>query len=403
MNILILNSGSSSIKFELIDTECNHQSVKGRIERIGEAESDFNIEWQEDNRERKHYQEFTTIADHKTGLRHCINALITIGIIKQLDELDGIGHRIVHGGDVFTEAVKITDNTLHKIYRLSQLAPLHNPAGIAGIEVALQLAPAVPQVAIFDTAFHQTLPPEAYLYALPWELQQKHGLRRYGFHGTSHQYVTRMTARYLSRPENTLNLITLHLGNGASATAIRNGSSVDTSMGLTPLEGLVMGTRSGDIDPSIPSFLIEHAGYTPIQVGELLNSASGLKGLCGANDMREVLQLADDGNEQAEVALKLFCYRIKKYIGAYFAILGRLDALVFTAGIGEHSSEIRRRCCMDLQHLGITINAERNRKAISETVEISDPDADIKVLVVPTNEELEIAQATRHCLNRCND
>jgi acetate kinase len=327
-----------------------------------------------------------------------MDGLVKTGVLREMAELGGVGHRIVHGGDVFSEPVEVDDAVLDRIRELSRLAPLHNPAGIAGIEVMRQLAPGIPQVAVFDTAFHQTMPPEAATYALPPGPRQDHGLRRYGFHGTSHRYVSRAAARQLGRAPDETNLITLHLGNGVSAAAIRGGRSVDTSMGFTPLEGLVMGSRCGDLDPAIPLFLIQQAGYRPDQVDDLLNRASGLKGLCGANDMREVLQRAGEGDADAELALSLFCYRVRKYIGAYFAVLGRLDALVFTAGIGEHNPEVRRRCCMDLQHLGVILDPARNEQAVGKTADISPAGAPTRVLVIPTDEELEIAHATRHCL-----
>ena len=401
MKILVLNSGSSSIKFELIDVGSDLRLAEGGVERIGEKNATLNIKIHKpDGQAGQHCQEAVAIHDHRSGLQRCLERLVQSGVIRDSSDLNGIGHRIVHGGSVFSEPVVVDNAVLQKLRGLSQLAPLHNPAGIAGIEVAQQLAPDVPQVAVFDTAFHHSLPSEAYCYALPRELCERHGLRRYGFHGTSHRYLCRMAARQLNRPEGEVNLITLHLGNGASMTAIRNGKSVDTSMGFTPLEGLVMGTRSGDIDPAIPVFLVQQAGYSAEQVDELLNRASGLKGLCGANDMREVLQQAGDGNADAELAVNVFCYRIRKYIGAYFAVLGRLDALVFSAGIGEYSPEIRRRCCINLQHLGITIDDERNRQAVGTLAEINSRDAATKVLVIPTDEELEIAYATRDCLNR---
>lgn len=400
MKILVLNTGSSSIKFELIDVDQDLRLAEGSVERIGEANATLNfLSKLSNSSEIQPREELAAVPDHHHGLQHSLKLLIESGIIQDVSDLGGIGHRIVHGGDVFSAPVIIDEDVLNNIRGLAKLAPLHNPAAIAGIEVASQLAPEVPQVAVFDTAFHHTLPPVARCYALPPEFQQL-GMQRYGFHGTSHSYVCRRTAEELRYAKDEVNLITLHLGNGASITAIRNGQSVDTSMGFTPLEGLVMGTRSGDIDPAIPLYLIQHAGYTAAQVDELLNRSSGLKGLCGVNDMREILARIERGDTDAKLALSVFCYRIRKYIGAYFAILGRPDALVFTAGIGEYSPEVRQMCCRNLQHMGINIDDELNRKTIGKTAQINSADSPVKILVIPTDEELEIAYATRDCLQQ---
>jgi len=292
----------------------------------------------------------------------------------------------------------INDKVIETVRRLSPLAPLHNPANLLGIEVALQSAPDVPQVAVFDTAFHQSIPMHAFRYAIPQDLYEAHHVRRYGFHGTSHYYVAKQTATLMDRPLNSLNLISLHLGNGASAAAVKEGISIDTSMGMTPLEGLIMGTRCGDIDPAIIFYLKRETGLARDEVETLLNKDSGLKGICGVNDMRQIEELAQAGNSQAQLAIEMVCYRIKKYIGAYYAVLGRLDALIFTAGIGEKSPLIRAGACRGLSHLGIDVDPEKNNRRSKEVFEIQTGDSSVKVLVIPTNEELEIAEQTLACI-----
>jgi acetate kinase len=315
-------------------------------------------------------------------------------VIRNPAELLGIGHRVVHGGEAFREPVLIDEKVLETIRELIPLAPLHNPANLLGIEAARQVFPGVPQVAVFDTAFHQSMPPHAFIYALPYSFYVLHRVRRYGFHGTSHLWVAKKAASHLEKPLTAINLITLHLGNGASAAAIRQGLSVDTSMGMTPLEGFVMGTRSGDLDPAIPFYLsrVTHMAYGDLEA--LLNKGSGLKGICGANDMRGILQMANRGEPQAQLALELYCYRIKKYIGAYSAVLGRVDAVVFTGGIGENASVIRERVCGGLENLGITIDRAKNETARGNVAEIGKNGAPVSVLVVRTDEEREIAQQT---------
>ena len=397
MHILVLNSGSSSLKFQLIDTEQGQRLARGLLERIGQANGQFTLSWLSDNEEQQHSEQLD-ITDHRHGLELSFRQLASIGILTEPDALDGIGHRVVHGGDRFRAPVLVDEAVIDTIAALTDLAPLHLPANLMGIQVARALAPDVPQVAVFDTAFHHTLPPYAYLYALPRKLQQQYGLRRYGFHGSSHQFVAQEAARFLNRPLAQLNLITLHMGNGVSATAIRNGHSVDTSMGLTPLEGLVMGTRSGDLDPTIVLRLIEHAGMTSDAVEQLLNFDSGLKGLCDASDMREIQQRAAQGDALARQAIEVFCYRVKKYIGAYLAVLGKLDALVFTGGIGENASFIRAECCAGLETFDIAVEPQRNTAAQGCLAEISPTGSAIRVLVIPTEEELQIARATRTCI-----
>jgi acetate kinase len=303
-----------------------------------------------------------------------------------------VGHRVVHGGERFREPAIIDDATLGAIEELIPLAPLHNPANVTGIRVMRGLLPHVPQVAVFDTAFHQAMPPRAYRYALPSDFYRDYGVRRYGFHGSSHRYVAREASRHLGVPPDRLNLITLHLGNGASAAAIERGRSIDTSMGLTPLEGVIMGTRCGDIDPALHFYLQRKTGKPFAEIEEILNKESGLKGICGMNDMREIQDRAEKGDASAELALDMFCYRVKKYIGSYYAALGSLDAIVFTGGMGENSAVVRGRSCEGLSGLGILLDDRRNRAAAEGNREIQAAESRVKLLVVPTDEEREIAQ-----------
>ncbi|MDH3876655.1 MAG: acetate kinase, partial [Desulfobacterales bacterium] len=338
------------------------------------------------------------VADHQAGFQLIGAALNESGALQDTQELSGIGHRVVHGGEEFKQPTLINKKVIDTIRRLSPLAPLHNPANLLAIEVAMQSAPQVPQIAVFDTAFHQSIPAHAFRYAIPQDLYEAHHVRRYGFHGTSHHYVAKQTADLMDRPLNTLNLITLHLGNGASAAAVKGGKSIDTSMGMTPLEGLIMGTRCGDIDPAIIFYLKRKTGLARDAVESILNQESGLKGICGVNDMRQIEELAQSGNSQAQLAIEMVCYRIKKYIGAYYAVLGRLDALVFTAGIGEKSPLIRAGACRGLSHLGIEIDPEKNNRKSKTAFEIQKGGSTVKILVIPTNEEREIAEQTVACI-----
>lgn len=334
--------------------------------------------------------------DHQEGLE-TITGLLTdpvCGVIKDKADIPAIGHRVVHGGETFQAPTIINETVIREIEKNTPLAPLHNPPNLTGIRVARSIFPQSVQVAVFDTSFHQTIPRHAYIYALPYSLYADHRVRRYGFHGSSHAFVAECTAGFLNRPLDNLNLITLHLGNGASACAIQNGRCMDTSMGLTPLEGLVMGTRTGDVDPAIPFFLSKHLNMPLDRIDSLLNKESGLKGLCGENDMRTILEKAGQGDEPAQLALSVYTYRIKKYIGAYMAVLGRLDALVFTGGIGENAPLVRELCLKDLNGLNIIIDSQINRSACGRLQEISQQDSKVKVLVVPTNEELKIARET---------
>lgn len=393
MKILVLNSGSSSIKFQLFDSDGWQVPAAGLLSRIGEAGGELSLYRNGANECRP-----LPVADHHRGLEQIFAALADCGAVRRAEDLDAIGHRVVHGGEAFHEPTLIDDRVVNVIRAMIPLAPLHNPANLDGIQVARTLLPAVPQVAVFDTAFHQTMPPAAYRYALPERLYRDYQVRRYGFHGTSHRYVATEAARLLDKPLNRCNLISLHLGNGASATAIRNGRSIDTSMGLTPLEGLVMGTRSGDIDPAIPFYLQREAGMAPGAVESLLNRESGLAGLCGVSDMREVHRLAGSGDEAAQLALEVTVHRLKKYLGAYYAVLGRPDAVVFTGGIGENDAWLRARVCADLDALGIVLDPVLNDQPGAEGRCISAATARVRVLVVPTDEELEIARQTRSVL-----
>ncbi|MGD9236464.1 MAG: acetate kinase [Desulfobacterales bacterium] len=403
MKIMVINSGSSSIKYRLFDMRTKTVRASGLVEQIGEAKSRLSHQTRNTQGDMDEIVKTVAVADHRAGFELIGAALSESGALKNTQELAGIGHRVVHGGEEFRKPTLINQNVIDTIRHLSPLAPLHNPANLLGIEVARQSAPNVPQVAVFDTAFHQSLPEHAYRYAIPRDLYETHQVRRYGFHGTSHGYVARQAAKMLDRPLNALNLITLHLGNGASAAAVKDGQSIDTSMGMTPLEGLIMGTRCGDIDPAIIFYLKRKTGLTRDDVEILLNSRSGLKGICGANDMREVEKWAGEGDLRAQLAIEMFCYRIKKYIGAYFAVLGRLDALVFTAGIGEKSPLVRERVCRGLTHLGIIVDPQKNDRTANEAFEIQANDSSVRVLVVPTNEEYEIAKQTVACIRSLSE
>jgi acetate kinase len=394
MKILVLNSGSSSIKFRLFAVaDADWQAAaSGAVTRIGEEGATVRLDWTDADGESRAREEAAEIASHHAGIERIVASLRDTGALGGIEELGAVGHRVVHGGEAFHTPTLVDDDVVAAIRQMIPLAPLHNPANLDGILVARELFPGVPQVAVFDTAFHQTMPRTAYRYAIPGYLYREHHVRRYGFHGTSHHYVAKEAARMLDKPLSQCNLITLHLGNGASATAIRDGASVDTSMGMTPLEGLVMGSRCGDIDPAVHFYLCRHLGFDNDTLDDLLNRQSGLVGLCGVNDMREVHRLADAGNEDAELALGVTCHRLRKYIGAYAAVLGRVDALVFTGGIGENDAEIRRCACADLAQLGIALDVEANAQAQGRVDVISSADSRVAVLVVPTDEELEIGR-----------
>ena len=402
MKILVLNSGSSSIKYSLFDMIKRSVIASGAVERIGEKVGAQRHKLSSTDTSVQELSSKHDISTHKDGLGHIMTLLQESGILTDPNELFCIGHRVVHGGELFREPTRVNEKVITEIRKMIPLAPLHNPANLMGIEVAMQVAPRVPQVAVFDTAFHHTIPPHAYRYALPHRFYTDQQVRRYGFHGTSHHYVAKRAAQQLGRPLDSVNLITLHLGNGASAAAIQQGKSIDTSMGMTPLEGLIMGTRCGDMDPSIHFYLQRTMGLSSEELETLLNKESGLKGICGANDMREVHRLADAGDEQAVLALDMYCYRIKKYIGAYYAALGQLDAIVFTGGIGENDARVRADCCSGLAGLGIQIDKQRNLQTKAGISSIHADDSRIAVLVVPTDEELEIAIECVACLQTDN-
>jgi acetate kinase len=394
VRVLVLNSGSSSIKYQLFDMREPTLLAKGAAERIGEPGSRL-VHGRRDSTGAL-YEEVTDceLRDHAAALDRIMSLLGDGAEAEDDSELVGIGHRVVHGGDEFRDPCVIDERVIEAIRKLSPLAPLHNPANLLCIEVAMARRPDVPQVAVFDTAFHQSIPPHAYRYAVPEYWYESHGVRRYGFHGTSHAYVANQAALQLGRPLSRLNLIVLHLGNGASATAIESGMSVDTSMGLTPLEGLVMGTRAGDIDPGALIYLARQKGMSVDEIDADLNGESGLEGLCGVSDLRDVLQREAAGDPRARLALDVYVYRIRKYIGAYTAALGHVDAIIFTAGVGENSPDIRERACAGLETLGVELDGALNRSPSNDARAIHREGAPVAVLVVPTNEELEIAEQT---------
>ena len=392
MKILVINSGSSSIKFELFDMPRRTVEASGALQRIGEPESElgYSVGGQKQTVQGP-------VADHEQGLRLIMDALTDSehGGLADIADIGAVGHRVVHGGEAFAEPALITDEVERVIEENFGLAPLHNPPNLQGIRVARQLLPDVPQVAVFDTAFHQSIPDYAYLYPLPYELYEQHQVRRYGFHGTSHRFVADRAAELLNRPADRVNLITCHLGNGCSITAVRKGRSVDTSMGLTPLEGLVMGTRCGDIDPAIVAYLERVTGKTVAEIDKLLNKKSGLLGISGiSNDMRSLLEAEGQGEVRAALAIAIYCYRLRKYIGAYTAALGEVDAVVFTAGVGENSATVRERTLATMRPLGYQINSKKNEQAGGQAVDVAEESSPIRILVIPTDEELLIAQDT---------
>ena len=393
MNILVINCGSSSLKYQLIDTDNNDVKAKGVVERIGIDGSQ--IKYQISGMNKQTIK--TNISNHKEALEKALSLLTdkNSGAITSLKEIDAVGHRVVHGGERFASSVVINDDVLQTIDDESELAPLHNPPNIVGIKACQALMPGVPMVAVFDTAFHQTIPPEAFMYGIPYELYEKYKIRKYGFHGTSHKYVTLRAANMLNKDVNEVNLITCHLGNGSSITAIKNGKSIDTSMGFTPLDGVIMGTRSGDIDPSVITFLMDKEHVSAYDVVDMLNKKSGVLGISGlSSDFRDIEEAASKDNKKNQIALETFTYGVKKYIGAYIAVLGgKVDAIVFTAGVGENSDIIREMVLKDLDNLGIILDKEAN-KVQGKEAEISKPESKVKVLVIPTNEELMIARET---------
>jgi len=388
MKILVLNSGSSSIKCQYFIDQKSVASAL--VERIGEEESRGEVSYAGQN-----FTETLMIPDHHHALKLLITMLNRSGAITSIDEVDAVGHRILHGGSTFDQPTLVTEKVIDTIHDLIPLAPLHNPANLEGIIVLQKIHPSLPQVAVFDTAFHQSMPPSAYLYPLPYTLYKESGIRRYGFHGTSHAFVAKEAAQMLEEDISKLNLITLHLGNGASTAAIQSGKSIDTSMGLTPLEGLMMGTRCGDIDPAIIPFISHNLKLDMDEIDTMLNKESGLKGICGTNDMREVVERSEQEDKMSQLALKMYTYRIKKYIGAYTVALGRVDAVVFTGGIGEHAAKVREMVCEGLtESIGLKLDHIKNRAKSTENRPIHDAESRIKLFVIRTNEELEIAIQT---------
>lgn len=393
MKILVINAGSSSLKYQLFEMVNESILAKGRVERIG-FESSIVVHQAASKPETSDVQE---ILDHTAAIKKVLEMLVheQHGVLQSTDEIEAVGHRVVHGGESFSSSVLVTDEVKHEIRKLFNLAPLHNPAAMMGILAVEANLPDVKQVAVFDTAFHQTMPATSYLYPIPKLLYTKHKIRRYGFHGTSHDYVSQRASEYLNQPIEQLKIITCHIGNGASLAAIKDGKSFDTSMGMTPLEGLMMGTRSGDLDPAVVPFTMAKEELTISEVTSMLNKHSGLLAISGiSSDMREIYKAMQDGDPNAKLAYEMYEYRIRKYIGSYAAAMNGLDVLVFTAGVGENASHLREAICSQLSYFGVELDKEANEVHGSEIREISSKASKVKVLVVPTNEELVIAQDT---------
>ena len=391
MNVLVINCGSSSLKFQLINSDTEAVLAKGLCERIG---IDGRLTYQPAGGEKK--TEDKAMPTHTEAIKFVIEALTDpeTGVVASLEEIGAVGHRLVHGGEKFASSAVITEEMLKTVEECNDLAPLHNPANLIGVRACQELMPNVPMVGVFDTAFHQTMPEKAYMYGLPYEYYEDYKVRRYGFHGTSHSFVSKRTAEILGRDYNNIKTIVCHLGNGASICAVQNGKSVDTSMGLTPLEGLVMGTRSGDVDPGALEFLAKKESLDITGLLNMLNKKSGVHGVSGiSSDFRDLSAGAEAGNKRAQIALDVFCYRVAKYVGSYVAAMNGVDAIAFTAGIGENDGYVREQVCSYLGYLGIEIDKEAN-KARGQEVEISTPESKVKVWVVPTNEELAIARET---------
>ncbi len=391
MKILVINAGSSSLKYQFIDIDTKKVLAKGLCERIGiDGKLTQKVSGKED------FVRTDAMKDHADAIKMVIEALTDkeVGVISDMKEIDAVGHRVVHGGEIFSGSVVIDDKVMEALEQCVELAPLHNPANIIGIEACSKIMPDVPQVGVFDTAFHQTMPPKAYMYALPYEMYTKHKIRRYGFHGTSHKYVSGRAADMLGKKPEDLKIITLHLGNGSSITAVDGGKSVDTTMGFTPLAGVAMGTRCGDIDPAIVTFLMEKEGLDEKGVNDLMNKQSGVFGISGlSSDFRDLEKAASEGDEKSKLALEMFAYTVKRYVGAYAAVMGGLDAIVFTAGIGENTAMMRAMITEGLEFMGIKVDAELN-KIRGEEKDISAEGATVRTLVIPTDEEMMIALDT---------
>ncbi len=398
MNILVLNCGSSSVKYKLIDVDNKKTLAEGGVEKVGLPGSFLKFKLPDG--EKKTLE--MPIPDHRKAINDILNILTdaTYGCIKSFDEINAVGHRVVHGGEKFNKSVKIDDEVIAKIKECYDVAPLHNPVNMAGIDAITELMPGVPQVAVFDTAFHQTMPKEAYMYALPYELYEKYAIRRYGFHGTSHRYVSRRACDFLGLPYDKQRVITCHIGNGGSITAVLDGKSVDTSMGLTPVEGLMMGTRVGDVDPGALTFIMDKEHLTTKQLSDLINKKSGVAGISGiSSDMRDIDAAIEKGDERAKLALDMYIYRIIKYVGAFAAVLNGVDVIVFTGGVGENQQMLRKRVCDHLSYLGVKIDDDVNFSSRGEEKLISASDSKVKVVVIPTDEELMIARDTEAIVN----
>ena len=393
MKILVLNCGSSSIKYQLIDIESKNVLAKGGIEKIG-LEGSF-LKFNLPNGEKETI--FTSIPEHTIGVRLIFDILTSekFGAVSSIEEIDAVGHRMVHGGEKFSASTLLTDEVLEVFEACNDLAPLHNPANLKGVNAVKEVAPEMPQVGVFDTAFHQTMPDYAYMYALPYELYEKYGVRRYGFHGTSHRYITKRALEMLNIPAEGSKIITCHIGNGASIAAVKDGKSVDTSMGMTPLAGLMMGTRSGDVDPGVFPYIMDKTGLDIQGMIDMLNKKSGVAGITGiSSDMREVKAAADAGNERAQLSNTMNFYRIKKYIGAYAAAMGGVDIIIFAGGVGENQADCREMALEGLEFLGVELDKEVNNKMRGEEAVLSTPNSRVKVLLIPTDEELMIASDT---------
>ncbi|MCL1943717.1 MAG: acetate kinase [Candidatus Azobacteroides sp.] len=393
MNILVLNCGSSSVKYKLFNMEERKVMAQGGVEKVGLKGSFLKLTLDDGQKVILEGE----ILEHQTAIEYILGVLISkkYGCINSLDEINAVGHRVVHGGEKFNASVLITESVLHKIEECIEIAPLHNPPNLSGINAISELMPKVPQVAVFDTAFHQTMPDYAYMYGIPYSLYEKYAIRRYGFHGTSHRYVSRRVCEILNVPFESQRIITCHIGNGASVAAIKNGKSVDTSMGFTPVEGLLMGTRSGDIDAGVISFLMDKEMIGSAGISTLLNKHSGILGVSGvSSDMRELTAAMEKGNERAVLAIKMYNYRIKKYIGAYAAALNGVDIIVFTGGVGENNMSMRSEACRGLQFMGIELDESINSRTRSEEIVISASGSKTKIVVVPTDEEYMIASDT---------
>ena len=402
MKVLVINAGSSSLKYQLYNMQNETVLASGSVERIG---MDSSIVTQEVPG-RDETRDVSEILDHVTAIKRVVDMLTHTehGVLERIEEIDAVGHRVVHGGEVFKHSVLVTDEVKLEIRRLFDLAPLHNPAHMMGITAVESNLPGVPQVVVFDTAFHQSMPKESYLYPIPTVLYRRHKIRRYGFHGTSHHYVSDQAAAFLEQPLESLKMVTCHIGNGASCTAIKDGKSFDTSMGLTPLEGLMMGTRSGDLDPAIVPFTMSKEELLLSEVNSMLNKHSGLMAVSGiSSDMREIVEAMEDGDKNAKLAFDMYTYRLRKYIGAYAAAMNGLDVLVFTAGVGENSTHVRAAACEGLTFLGLELDYERNAVRSRQTRRISTDNSRITVLVVPTNEELLIARDTFSIVQDCKE